>query len=333
MGATFVNPVAGGYFADPFVMRLGDAWFAYGTGPDGGAGAAGRGLAFEVRRSTDFVHWEPLGHALRTPDLPPPDDPSDHREWWAPEVIALEGRLYLYYSTGIEDRDHRIRVAVGDEPQGPFEDLGVDLTPHERFAIDPHPFVDEDGAAYLFYARDLLEGERVGTSIAADRLVSPARLAGDPTPVLPPSADWQLFRRRREIYGAVYDWHTLEGPFVRRRLGRYWLLFSGGAWTGDTYAVSWAVADHPLGPWTAAPAGDAQLLRSVPGLVGPGHCSIVDGPDGSDWLAYHAWDPGLIARRMCLDRIEWTPDGPRTPGPTTEPQPVPSLVRSPRGPR
>ncbi|MFL5718187.1 MAG: family 43 glycosylhydrolase, partial [Chloroflexota bacterium] len=114
----------------------------------------------------------------------------------------------------------------------------------------------------------------------------------------------------------VYDWHTLEGPFVRKRLGRYWLLYSGGAWTGDTYAVSWAWADRPLGPWTDAPASVPPLLATVPGLVGPGHCSIVEGPDGEDWLAYHAWDPGVTARRMCLDRIEWTPDGPRTAGPT-----------------
>ena len=171
--------------------------------------------------------------------------------------------------------------------------------------------------AYLFYARDLLDGDRVGTSIAADRLVSPVELAGSPVPVLTPSADWQLYRRGRQMYGSVYDWHTLEGPFVRRRLGRYWLLYSGGAWTGESYAVSWAVADRPLGPWVHAGPDVPALLRTVPGLVGPGHCSVVEGPDGGDWLAYHAWDPGLTARRMCLDRIEWTPDGPGTPGPTT----------------
>jgi beta-xylosidase len=107
---------------------------------------------------------------------------------------------------------------------------------------------------------------------------------------------------------------------VRKRLGRYWLLYSGGAWTGDMYAVSWASADHPLGPWTDAGATLPPLLRGTSELVGPGHCSVVAGPDGEDWLAYHAWDAALTARRMCLDRIEWTEDGPRTAGPTTTPQ-------------
>ena len=267
--------------------------------------------------------WRTVGRALRKPDLPRPDEPAEHRTWWAPEVVALGGRLYLYYSTGIEDRGHQIRVAVGDSPEGPFEDVGVELAPHERFAIDPHPFVDDDGSIYLFYARDLLDGDRVGTSIAADRLVSPIELAGSPVPALPPSADWQLYQRGRRMYGSVYDWHTLEGPFVRRRLGRYWLLYSGRR-------VDRRRATRCRGPsrigrsarGSHAGAAVPALLRTVPGLVGPGHCSVVEGPDGDDWLAYHAWDPALTARRMCLDRIEWTPDGPRTPGPTTAPQPV-----------
>jgi hypothetical protein len=57
-----------------------------------------------------------------------------------------------------------------------------------------------------------------------------------------------MYERSREMHGAVYDWHTLEGPSVVRRLGRYWMTYSGGAWTGEGYAVAWAVAESPLGP-------------------------------------------------------------------------------------
>jgi hypothetical protein len=52
----------------------------------------------------------------------------------------------------------------------------------------------------------------------------------------------------------------------------------------------------------------------------------VVGPDGADYIVYHAWDPGFGARRMCIDRLEWTIDGPRTSGPTIEPQPVPAAL-------
>ena len=57
-------------------------------------------------------------------------------------------------------------MAVADSPLGPFRDLGLDLTPDESFAIDAHPFLDDDGRRYLFFARDVLDAERPGTQLA-----------------------------------------------------------------------------------------------------------------------------------------------------------------------
>jgi len=143
---TYTNPVAPGYFADPFLLRDGDTWYAYGTGLEGDAAAVDdHNRVFEVRRSTDLVHWESLGCALEPPDDLPEPEPGAHREFWAPEVVARDGRWLMYYSTGIEDRGHRLRVATADAPAGPFVDAGVELAPAERFAIDPDPFRDDDG--------------------------------------------------------------------------------------------------------------------------------------------------------------------------------------------
>ena len=310
---TFTNPVYPGYFADPFVLRHEGVYYAYGTNNQDLADEA-----FEILRSEDLVEWTLLGRAL------PAVDGLAAVDHWAPEVTAHDGRFYMYFSAGIEDRGHSLRLAVADHPAGPFRHAGHVLTPDERFAIDASPFRDDDGQWYLYYARDSLEGERVGTSLAVDRLVTMDRLAGEPVAVLRPSADWQLFRRGRPMYGAVYDWHTLEGPCVVKRLGRYWLFYSGGAWTGSGYGVSYAVADSPLGPFSE-PAGEGPLLlRSRPGeLEGPGHNSVVAGPEGADYIVYHAWDAAHTGRRMCIDRLGWTPEGPRTPGPSIAPQPVP----------
>jgi beta-xylosidase len=310
---TYTNPVFQGYFADPFVLRDDGVYYAYGTDPDND----GDGV-FEVLRSDDLVSWTSLGYAL-----PRIDDP-DAQDYWAPEVARRDGHFFLYYSAGIEDTRHRIRVAVADRPEGPFEDAGRVLTADEPFAIDPHPFLDDDGRWYLYYAHDILEGDRPGTSIAVDVLLDPFTLAGDPRPVVRASADWQLFQRQRAIYGGVYDWYTLEGPTVRKHAGRYWCLYSGGAWTDATYGVSFAVADSPLGPFREERVDMPALLRTIPGVVvGPGHNSVVEGPDGDDWIVYHAWDPAMTARRLCIDRLGWTATGPRTTGPTFTPQPAP----------
>ena len=189
MARTYRNPVYPGYFADPFVVPTPEGYVAVGTG------RVVDGRVFEVLRSPDLVHWEHAGGALD----PLPDALTDELgdTFWAPEMAYLEGRWWMYYSVGREDVGHSLRVAVADDAAGPYKDCGVDLTPDERFAIDPHPFQDDDGTWYLYYARDVLEGPRVGTMLAVDVLESPTRLAGRPTAVLAPTADWQIFRRQR----------------------------------------------------------------------------------------------------------------------------------------
>jgi GH43 family beta-xylosidase len=124
------------------------------------------------------------------------------------------------------------------------------------------------------------------------------------------------------MYSGVYDWHTLEGPFVKAHEGKYFCFYSGGRWEDETYGVDYAEASHPLGPWTAKKVEAPRVLRTVPGRVkGPGHNSITTDPSGkSDIFVYHAWDPEMTARRLCLDRLEWTDCGPRCAGPTWTPQ-------------
>jgi hypothetical protein len=53
------------------------------------------------------------------------------------------------------------------------------------------------------------------------------------------------------------------------------------------------------------------LLKTLPGEpTGPGHCSVVTGPDGEDRLAFDAWDPAATRREFHLRRLRWTADGP-----------------------
>jgi beta-xylosidase len=309
VGPTYTNPVWPGYFADPFVLRHDGAYYAYGTGSVVG------GRVFEVLTSPDLVSWRSLGGALE-----PVPDPA-LTDYWAPEVAEHDGTFFLYYSAGTDDVGHTLRVAAAAHPAGPFTDLGTVLTPGERFAIDPHPFTDAEGGRWLFFARDDLEGERPGTVLAVDRLVDMTRLAGEARTILRATGDWQRYLRDRPMYGAVYDWHTLEGPTVLHRHGRYWLLYSGGAWHADGYGVSWAVADSPAGPWTEPHGATPTVLRTVPGQVlGPGHNSVIQGPGGGDVIVYHAWDAGQTARRMCIDPLMWGPDGPLPVVPTVTTQ-------------
>jgi beta-xylosidase len=311
--AAALAPVYDGYFADPFVWRHDGTYYAVGTGAPGGWRARGGGNVIPVLRSTDLRGWEPRGYALVKPD------PALGDDVWAPEVAFHEGVFYLYYSVGHEDRGHQLRVARSRTPEGPYEDAGVALVDpgHCPFAIDPHPFRDDDGRWYLFYARDFLdcdERQRAGTALVVDRLVDMTRLAGDPRTVLRACFDWQRFKAARPMYGGIYDWHTLEGPCVRKHAGRYYCFYSGGCWESETYGVDYGVAEAVLGPYAHPERCLApRVLRTIPGrLIGPGHNSIVSAPGGEgDVLVFHAWGPDMRARRMHVAPLRWTAEGPR----------------------
>ena len=330
---TYTNPVYSGYFADPFMWKVKDEYYAVGTGPLEAGGQFTRAeelsstlqvqmRVFPLLRSDDFVTWHGVSGALLRPD------PALGETFWAPEVAYNDGHYYLYYSVGIEDKGHQLRVGVSNHPMGPYQDAGTALVDPETtsFAIDPHPFQDDDGQWYLFWAQDFLDAEgetRAGTALMVDRMIDMTTLAGEQRTVLRARSDWQRFLKDRPMYDGIYDWHTLEGPHVRKHKGRYYCFYSGGRWETDTYGVDYGVADHVMGPYTdKGNESGARVLRTNSShLIGPGHNSIVVGPDRStEYLVYHAWDAGLSQRRMCLDKLIWAPDGPRCDGPTWTPQ-------------
>jgi beta-xylosidase len=325
------NPVYAHYFADPFVWRDGECWYAIGTGRGDAAGAvdeiAGGPSVFEILSSANLVEWRAVGHALVRPDAALGDT------FWAPEIAHADDRWFLYYSVGHEDRDHQLRVAASAHAAGPYVDVaGLTDLASCRFAIDPHPFRDDDGRWYLFHARDFLDDRdesgspvRPGTALVVHALDGMTKLARQGRTVARARFDWQRFATDREMYGRVLDWHTLEGPFVVKHDGRYFCFYSGGCWRDASYGVDYVVADGVQGPYSDAGGGAApRVLATVTERVlGPGHCSIAATPGGSHVIVYHAWDPNAVARRMCIDALEWSKKGPRSPGPTWTPQPAP----------
>ncbi len=306
----YSNPVYAGHFADPFVWRAEDAYYAVGTGPSEGS------MRFPLLRSSSLVDWEPLGCALKSVG------PELGDAYWAPEVAHTDGVNYLYYSVGHGHKGHQLRVATSASPAGPYEDVGAPVNDPSAcsFAIDGHPFRDGD-EWFLFYARDFLDSDgetRPGTAIAVDRLVDMVRLAGEERVVARARHDWQRFRADRPMYGGVYDWHTLEGPAVLKHHGKYYCFYSGGCFENDSYGVDYVVGDSVMGPYVDSCSDDgARVLRTVDEhIIGPGHNSFVAAPDGSTLIVYHAWDAEMTGRRMCIDRLLWTDGGPRVDGPT-----------------
>jgi GH43 family beta-xylosidase len=310
---SYTNPVFDRSFPDPFVLKfLGEYW-AYCTGlwKDGNC--------FGILHSTDLVNWQEVGSAMAPL-------PGEHTCYWAPEVVYYNGVFYLYYSVG-DEINMEIRVALSDNPSGPFIDSGRRLTV-EQFAIDPHVFTDDNGQRYLFYATDYLEHSHIGTGTTCDLLVNPLTLAGQPHPVTRARYDWQVYDPHRWEKGGV-RWHTIEGPAVLKRKGYYYQMFSGGNWQNTTYGMSFAITDNidSSEEWRQVADGVKVLpvLRTLPGsVIGPGHNSVVLGPNNRQYYCvYHEWTPDNSARVMAVDPLDWAGERLLVLGPTVTPQPVP----------
>jgi arabinan endo-1,5-alpha-L-arabinosidase len=114
------------------------------------------------------------------------------------------------------------------------------------------------------------------TPVRAQRLAADGMsLLGEPALVLTNDRDW--------------EGHLIEGPFVTRQEGRYWLFYAGNDFASPAYGIGVAVADHPLGPYTKQLE---PLLKSTREWVAPGHASVAPGLDGEPQLFFHAFHPG-----------------------------------------
>lgn len=100
-----------------------------------------------------------------------------------------------------------------------------------------------------------------------------------------------LLGENRVVLANDLDWegHLIEGPFITRQQGRYWLFYAGNDFSTPAYGIGVAVADHPLGPYVKQ---GEPLLRSTREWTAPGHASVAPGRDGQPQLFFHAFHPG-----------------------------------------
>jgi hypothetical protein len=92
---------------------------------------------------------------------------------------------------------------------------------------------------------------------------------------------------------AAWEQPLIENPALVATGSSYVLWYSGGWWESAGYATGYATCHTPLGPCTKATV-DRPLLASGGDQAGPGGATVVTGPAGDQWLAYHAWNPNAV---------------------------------------
>jgi len=304
LARSYTNPVRAGC-ADPVVLLHDGVYHAYTTyTPDFPRMVRG------IRRytSTDLVHWEDRGFALRN------EDSWGRSRFWAPDIVEKDGTFFLYYAA-----DERMCVATADSPEGPFRQEKEAPMEPASIRIDGHVFEDDDGRRYFYYVT-FGEGNEIWGGRLNDDMVSvdPATLRR----MVMPDQPWEQHKGR-----------VTEGAEILKHKGVYYLTYSGSHFESPEYAVGYATSDHPLGPWTKYELN--PVMKSTEYAHGTAHHCFTTSPDGKEtFIVYHRHHTleETEPRQLSIDRVRFVPDpggGPdilQVHGPTSSPQPMPSGV-------
>jgi beta-xylosidase len=240
--------------ADPYILCYQDKYYAYGTGGNG----------FTVYTSDDLKYWRIKRQALS------PANSWGDKWFWAPEVYYVKSKFYLFYSA-----EEHICVATSDSPEGPFvQETKAPIV--EEKGIDTSLFIDDDGTPYLYYVR-----------FTGGNVIWVAEMTPDLMHIKPETLT--------QCVSATEPWERIqatvaEGPSVVKHGGKYYLIYSANHYESKDYAVGYATADSPLGPWKKY-SGNPILRRDKPaasGLVGTGHGAPFLDKKGKYRYVYHA---------------------------------------------
>lgn len=215
------------------------------------------------------------------------DVPWAARQMWAPDAACKNGKYYLYFPAKNPDGIFQIGVAVSDHPAGPF--VAEQEAIKSSYSIDPAVFIDDDGAAYMYFGGlwgGQLQGYRNNIYDAAnaepatgENALGPrvAKLTGDMLQFAEPVQELVITGEKgNALLAGDNDRRFFEASWVHKYKDKYYFSYS----TGDTHLICYAIGDSPYGPFRYA----GVVLKPVIGWTN--HHSIVEF-EGNWWLFYH----------------------------------------------
>jgi beta-xylosidase len=272
---TYKNPVLFADYSDPDVIRVGDDFFLTSSSFNYVPG-------LPVLHSKDLVNWKIVAHVFfQQPPYERFKSVQHGGGVWAPSLRYHKGEFYIYYP----DPDEGIYMVKARQVTGPWSTPL--LVKKVKGWIDPCPFWDEEGKAYLVNG---LAGSRSG--MKSTLIIN--RMSEDGTTLLDDGA-------------IVFDGHanhpTVEGPKVYKRNGYYYILApAGGVGKGWQLALR---SKNIYGPYEEK----IVLEQGKSPVNGPHQGALVDTQTGESWFL-HFQDKDAYGRIVHLQPVKWINDWP-----------------------
>ena len=200
------NPIIRDQFtADPSARVFGDSVYLYPSHDI--LAKEGRGRVgwfcmedYHVFSSSNLTDWIDHG-VIVSQDKVNWVNPTSY-SMWAPDCVYKNGKYYFYFPALANDtifgKGFLIGVAISDNPYGPF--IPESLPIKNIHGIDPCPFIDKDGQAYLYWA-----GRGMSVAKLKENMLE---LASEP-----------------QVIQGLPDKRLKEGPYMFARNGIYYLSY------------------------------------------------------------------------------------------------------------
>lgn len=278
------------FTADPAVMVYKNKAYAYVGVDKAGVGGWFNMPGWLCYSSEDMKTWTPHGMVLRASDFAN----SNPYGAWAAQVVESNGKFYFYVTLDRKDNsEHKIDVAVGDSPLGPFKPVRTDGTPlitdsmtrdsHRWNAdIDPTVWIDEDGTPWMAWGN----GDCYMVKLKKNMI--------------------ELDGEIRKVPYRNYS----EGPWLFKRNNLYYNIYAADAPGTQPEQICYSTAEDINGPWTYRGfiTGPANFGFTI-------HPSVVE-LNGQWYFFYHDGSysldgqPGGDCRRhVCVEYLYFNEDG------------------------
>ena len=292
------NPLFNGeWYADPEIVVLSNKYWIFPTASK----PFREQVYFDAFSSEDLIHWEKHENIIDSTMFSWADSC-----FWAPSVIEKEGKIFFFFGANDLQRPtskwwnpnkHSLKdvggigIAVSENPDGPYMDyLGKPLIGEVFNKAQPiDQFIFKDNENYYIYFGGW---RKCNVGILSDDFKS-----------LIPFEHGSIFK---DITPEGY----VEGSVIFKRNEIYYMMWSEGNWTNDSYQVSYGMSVSPFGPFHKI---DVVLQSDSSIATGAGHNSVLQIPNTDDWyIIYHRRpipNTSPNHRVSCIDRMYFNDDG------------------------
>lgn len=271
----YKNPILYTDYSDPDAIRVGDDYFMTASSFCNTPG-------LPILHSKDLVNWKVINYAIKNIPYERYAMPQHGCGVWAPAIRYHDGEFIIFFPMP----DEGIFVTKTKNPWGEWSE------PHAIFEgkgwIDPCPFWDDDGKAYMVSA---FAKSRIGFK----SILHLTQMKLDCS---------ALLDEGKHIFdGNENNQVTIEGPKLYKRNGYYYIMAPAGG-----VKPGWQVVMRSKNIWGPYEYKNV-LVQGNTSVNGPHQGAWLDTQTGEDYFL-HFQDVYAAGRIVHLQPVKWINDWP-----------------------